>query len=194
MTEQQPMKMAAAEALYETTQPASFSLFTDRHARRQRGDVRRCGSPALLSFLATGDPNGEVEGINDLQRAYESATAPATTARHPGHLLVFRLMIGLGPGVAVLLGALGLWLTRRGRTPTSRWFWRAAVWSVALPLLANSFGWIFTEMGRQPWTVFGVLRTAASVSPTVGSRRGRHLADRASPCSTASWPWSSSAC
>jgi cytochrome d ubiquinol oxidase subunit I len=71
--------------------------------------------------------------------------------------------------ISVAFGALGLWLTRGGRTPTSRRFWLAAVWSVSLPLLANSFGWIFTEMGRQPWTVFGVLKTHNSVSPNVGT-------------------------
>ncbi|HEX6870872.1 MAG TPA: cytochrome ubiquinol oxidase subunit I, partial [Micromonosporaceae bacterium] len=83
----------------------------------------------------------------------------------------FRLMIGLGL-VVLALGLLGLWLTRGGRDPGGRWgrwLWRLGPWAVIAPLAANSFGWIFTEMGRQPWTVFGVLRTADSVSPTVGS-------------------------
>jgi cytochrome d ubiquinol oxidase subunit I len=66
----------------------------------------------------------------------------------------------------------GLWLNRRRGKPESkalRWFWRLGPWAIALPLAANSFGWIFTEMGRQPWTVFGVLQTPVSVSPTVGA-------------------------
>ena len=78
MTEQQPMKMAAAEALYETSQPASFSLFTigSLDGREEMAGVR---IPSLLSFMATGDPGGEVEGINNLQAEYDEHTAPATT-------------------------------------------------------------------------------------------------------------------
>jgi cytochrome d ubiquinol oxidase subunit I len=78
----------------------------------------------------------------------------------------FRLMIGLGL-LPILLALLGFWLTRRGRLPRNRWFWWASVWSLGLPLAANSFGWIFTEMGRQPWVVFGLLHTATGVSPSV---------------------------
>jgi cytochrome bd ubiquinol oxidase subunit I len=79
----------------------------------------------------------------------------------------FRLMIGFGI-IAGLLAAIGLWLTRRRRElPRSSWFYRAAIWGVVLPYLGTTSGWIFTEMGRQPWTVFGVLTTKASVSPGV---------------------------
>ncbi|GII20978.1 cytochrome ubiquinol oxidase subunit I [Planosporangium mesophilum] len=168
MNEQQPMKMAAAEALYSTRQPASFSLFS---IGPLDGSAETFGLriPHALSLLATADPNGEVEGINDLQREYEQRYGPGDYRPYvPATYWSFRLMIGLGM-ISVALGALGLWLTRRGRLPVSRVFWRAAVWSVPLPLLANSFGWIFTEMGRQPWTVFGVFRTADSVSPNVGT-------------------------
>ena len=78
----------------------------------------------------------------------------------------FRLMIGLGMGAAAG-AALVLWLTRRRRAPDSRWY---RVLLVALPLGAlagNSFGWIFTEMGRQPWVVFGLMTTDNAVSPGV---------------------------
>jgi len=79
-------------------------------------------------------------------------------------------MIGFGV-LAGLVALAGLWYTRRGRTPgpERRWFYRAAVWGFAFAPLASSFGWIFTEMGRQPWAVFGVLATKQSVSPTVGA-------------------------
>jgi cytochrome d ubiquinol oxidase subunit I len=168
MTEQQPMKMAAAEALYSTSQPASFSLFTVGPLDGSR-EIASLRVPGALSLLATADPNGKVEGINDIQRQYEQRYGPGDYKPYiPVTYWSFRLMIGLGM-ISVLLGVLGLWLTRRGRTPTARWFWRAAIWAVSLPLLANSFGWIFTEMGRQPWTVFGVLRTRDSVSPAVGA-------------------------
>jgi cytochrome d ubiquinol oxidase subunit I len=61
---------------------------------------------------------------------------------------------------------LGLWLMRRRKIPTSKWFYRIAMISVATPFLANSFAWIFTEMGRQPWAVYGVMTTAEGVSST----------------------------
>ncbi len=75
-------------------------------------------------------------------------------------------MVGFGM-LAALLAAIGLWLTRRRRIPRSRWFYRAALWGLALPYLASTMGWIFTEMGRQPWTVFGLLTTTQSDSPGV---------------------------
>ena len=78
----------------------------------------------------------------------------------------FRLMIGLGlSGVA--LSMLGLWLTRGGRLPENRWVYRAAIAALPAAVAANIFGWVLTEMGRQPWTVVGELLTASSVSPGV---------------------------
>jgi cytochrome d ubiquinol oxidase subunit I len=168
MTRQQPMKMAAAEALYETEQPAAFSLFTIGTLDGTR-PVYSLRVPGVLSLLADGNPNAKVEGLGDIQREYQQRYGPGDyRPLIPVTYWSFRLMIGLGM-LSVALGALGLWLTRKGRLPTGRRFWRAAIWSMPLPLLANSFGWIFTEMGRQPWTVFGVLQTRHSVSPNVGA-------------------------
>ncbi|MEV0901628.1 cytochrome ubiquinol oxidase subunit I [Actinoplanes sp. NPDC049802] len=168
MTEQQPMKMAAAEALYENTESASFSLFTigTPDGSEELWSVR---VPSLLSFMATGDLNGEVEGINDLQTAYqEKYGAGDYVPNVPVTYWSFRLMIGFG-SLAMLIAAAALWYTRGGRSPRSRWLWIAAVSTVTMPLLANSFGWIFTEMGRQPWTVFGIFKTAESGSPAVST-------------------------
>jgi cytochrome d ubiquinol oxidase subunit I len=168
MTQQQPMKMAAAEALYHTEQPASFSLLTigtlDGSA-----EIWSIKVPALLSYLATDSFDGRVEGIDNLQAQYEQRFGPGDYRPIiPVTYWSFRLMIGLGL-LAAAVSALGLWLVRRGRYPGSRWFHRAALAGVALPLLASSFGWIFTEMGRQPWVVWGQLRTAGGVSPAVGA-------------------------
>ena len=98
MTEQQPMKMAAAEALCETEQPASLLDLRDRHARRHRGASFSIRIPDLLSFLATGTFDGEVEGINDLQAQAEAQLRARATTRPiiADHLLDVPLMIGLG--------------------------------------------------------------------------------------------------
>jgi cytochrome d ubiquinol oxidase subunit I len=168
MTEQQPMKMAAAEALYATTDGASFSLFTigslDGHE-----EVFSVRVPRLLSLMATTSPTGRVDGIDDLQSAYAAQFGPGDYRPYvPVTYWSFRFMIGFGV-LAMLIAALTLWHARRNRPRLSRWVWPAAIWAIALPLLANSAGWIFTEMGRQPWSVFGVLKTADSVSPKVGA-------------------------
>jgi cytochrome bd ubiquinol oxidase subunit I len=168
MTEQQPMKMAAAEALYNTESGADFSLLTIGTLDGSE-EVFAVKVPALLSFMATGTFDGKVEGIDDLQAAYEKTYGsgdykPVIPVAYWG----FRLMIGFG-ALAGLLALWGLWLTRRGRAPASRWFTGAALVTIVLPLLANSFGWIFTEMARQPWVVFGVLKTESAVSPGVST-------------------------
>jgi cytochrome d ubiquinol oxidase subunit I len=163
MTEQQPMKMAAAEALYANEQPASFSLFTigSLDGTEEVWSVR---VPYLLSWLATGDPNGAVEGINDLQAGYEQQYGAGDYRPSiPIAYWTFRLMIGFG-ALAALVAAWMLWSTRGRRLP-GRWLVRAAVLLPLAPLAANSVGWIFTEMARQPWIVFGLMPTASGVSP-----------------------------
>jgi cytochrome d ubiquinol oxidase subunit I len=166
MTDQQPMKMAAAEAIYQTQAPASFSIFTigTPDGRHEVWSIR---VPRLLSFLAEGNFNAKVEGIDDIQAEYERRYGPGDYRPIiPVTYWGFRYMIGFGM-VTSALALLGLWLIRRRRLPASKWFWRAAVWTLPFPLIANSFGWIFTEMGRQPWVVFGQLFTRNGVSPTV---------------------------
>jgi cytochrome bd ubiquinol oxidase subunit I len=166
MTEQQPMKMAAAEALWDTVSPASFSLFTVGTLDGSK-EVWSLRVPGVLSFMATGHFDGTVEGINDIQAAEQKAYGPGDYRPNiPVTYWTFRLMIGFGLLMA-LLSLAGLWVLRRRTMP--RWFAVAAVASLALPVLANSMGWIFTEMGRQPWAVFGLMTTANGVSPTVSA-------------------------
>jgi cytochrome d ubiquinol oxidase subunit I len=164
MTEQQPMKMAAAEALYHTEQPASFSILTigSLDGSHEKYAVK---VPRLLSFLATGSFSGRVEGIDNLSAEYQARYGPGSyTPIIPVTYWGFRLMIG--PGLlAGLLALVVLWVTRRRRVPRSRLLRWGFLLLPFLPLLGNSAGWIFTEMGRQPWLVFGQLRTAAGVSP-----------------------------
>jgi cytochrome d ubiquinol oxidase subunit I len=166
MDSQQPMKMAAAEALYNTESPASFSLFTIGSLNGDK-EVWSVRVPYLLSLIATFDPHGTVQGINNVERAYVKKYGRANYRPYvPVTYWSFRLMIGFG-----LLGGLialaGLWLTRRRRIPKGTVFYRVAMWGVVVPYIGTTSGWLFTEMGRQPWTVFGVLRTSASVSAGV---------------------------
>jgi len=175
MTEVQPMKMAAAEALYDSEQPADFSILTigSLDGSEERFSIK---IPNLLSFLATGTWDGEVKGINQLRAEYEQRYGedPGEKYYSPGDYTpvipitywTFRVMIGLG--LAAAAGAIAiLWATRRGRLPQHRlWLWLAIAMPL-MPVFANSFGWIFTEMGRQPWAVFGLMTTAFAVSPGV---------------------------
>lgn len=166
MTEQQPMKMAAAEALWDTEAPAGFSLFAVGDVEDGRNHVNVV-VPRALSVLATNTLDGEVRGINDVQTAYQDRFGPGDYIPVVGVVYwSFRLMVGAGFAM-IGLSLWGLWALRRARLAASRWLLRAAVAAVALPFLANATGWIMTEMGRQPWAVFGLLRTEAGVSPTV---------------------------
>ncbi|TDC80737.1 cytochrome ubiquinol oxidase subunit I [Actinomadura sp. 7K507] len=168
MTEQQPMKMAAAEAIYETEAPAGLSVLT---VGTLDGDEEIFGIkvPAILSFLSTGSFDGQVQGINDLQAEAEAAHGPGDYRPFvPVVYWNFRIMVGVG-FVTALVSLAGLWLLRRGRLPSSPWVYRIGTLSLALPFIGNSAGWIFTEMGRQPWSVYGVLKTSASVSPSVAA-------------------------
>ena len=168
MDSQQPMKMAAAEALYNTSDAASFSLITIGSLNGSK-EVWSIRVPYLLSLIATLNPHGTVQGINNVERAYQKKYGPGSYKPVvPVTYWSFRLMAGFGT-LAALLAAAGLWLTRRRRIPRSRWFYRAALCGLALPYLASTMGWIFTEMGRQPWTVFGLLTTAKSVSAGVAA-------------------------
>jgi cytochrome d ubiquinol oxidase subunit I len=169
MTEQQPMKMAAAEALYETTDSAPFSLLTIGTLDGSRS-VFQIDVPSVLSFLATGDFKGTVEGVNNLEAKYDAEFGEGNyTPNIPLAYWSFRLMIGFG-GIAFLLAIFTLWRTRKGRDlPKARWFLPAMISLPFMPLLANSFGWIFTETARQPWAVFGLIKTEDGVSAVVSA-------------------------
>jgi cytochrome bd ubiquinol oxidase subunit I len=168
MTEQQPMKMAAAEALYETTSNAPLSLLTIGTLDGSR-PVFQMDIPSVLSFMATGDVNGTVKGIDDLQKEYELTYGPGDYSPNiPLAYWSFRLMIGFG-ALAFLFAGFALWQMRRGALPKGKWFLPAMISLPFLPLLANSFGWIFTETGRQPWSVFGLIKTEDGVSVAVSA-------------------------
>ncbi|MDQ1289581.1 MAG: cytochrome bd ubiquinol oxidase subunit [Actinomycetota bacterium] len=152
MFAQQPMKMAAAEALCDTEKGAGFSLVAVGDLGNAC-DVRQITVPGLTSFLATGDFAGELKGVKDLQKEYSRLYGPGDyVPLLPATYWNFRMMIGFGAFSAALALA-GLWLTRKGAIPSSDRFAQLALLALPMPFLANATGWIFTEMGRQPWIV-----------------------------------------
>lgn len=167
ITKVQPMKIAAAESLWETAQPAPFSLF--QIGGFSASDPTPSFSieiPGLLSFLATNSFTAEVQGINQVNAAEQAAYGPGNYV--PNVRLAYwsmRVMAYLGT-LAAILAAWGAWLWRRGRLESSRTFQRAAIGGIALPFLANFGGWILTETGRQPWIAYGLQKTTSGVSAT----------------------------
>jgi cytochrome d ubiquinol oxidase subunit I len=194
MFEQQPMKMAAAEAACHDG--TGFSVLSVGNLGSTSCDdiVAVIEVPGILSFLAKGDFTTEVKGVNSLLGEYkekygtnlpenplygeragqEIQYVPVMEVTYWG----FRMMIGFG-GIAAFAALLALWITRKGSVPQSPWLMRLAVFGILAPFGANAAGWIFTEMGRQPFVVApnpdpsGIdqvfMFTAAAVSPGVSA-------------------------
>ncbi|MDA3628141.1 cytochrome ubiquinol oxidase subunit I [Saccharopolyspora sp. WRP15-2] len=169
MFQQQPMKMASAEALCHTEAPASFSIFAVGDvARPDCENIKSITVPYILSYLANGDFTSEVRGVQDLIPEYQAkygthypddprlgslAGQPIDyTPNLPVTYWGFRFMIGFG-GLAALGAVAVLWLTRKQRFPKGRWWAPLAVLAIGLPFAGNIAGWVFTEMGRQPFVV-----------------------------------------
>jgi cytochrome d ubiquinol oxidase subunit I len=166
--QQQPIKMSSAEALCNTSQPAPFSIFAIGKPGANCNQVTNFTVPAVLSFLAHGDFTSSVPGVNQLEKQYEQqygTNYPNTAAfgemagkpiDYTPTLAVtywgFRVMIA-GGAAAALMSMYALWITRRGRRPGSRWSVAAVIVGAVAPFGANAAGWIFTEVGRQPFVV-----------------------------------------
>jgi cytochrome d ubiquinol oxidase subunit I len=163
------MKMAAAEAVYTSSNGASFSLLTIGNLSGQ--PVFQIRIPHLLSLIATLSWNGRVDGITQIQHAEAARYGPGS---YVPVLWVtywgFRIMVGLG-FLMLIVSAWSLWRSRRGGKPfeLGRWTLWGLVACIAAPFLANTAGWLFTEMGRQPWIVYGLMKTGEAASPTVSA-------------------------
>jgi cytochrome bd ubiquinol oxidase subunit I len=169
-TKHQPMKIAATEALWDTEQPASFSLFQiGGFTKDDQTPSFSIEVPRLLSFLATGSFSGKVEGMNPLQKQ-EAAKYGRGNYIPPVEAVYWamRAMAYLGT-LVFIVAALGAYLFWRGKLERARWFLWTAVVSIAFPFAAALVGWVLTEVGRQPWIVQGLLRTSQASSPNVGT-------------------------
>lgn len=168
MIKVQPMKIASAEALWDSENPAAMSLFTFGD-EKNRKDVFSIKIPGGLSFLAYNKFDGEVKGINQLQKESEAKFGPGNYIPPVAvSYWTFRIMVGAG-FLMLLIAALSLLKAYKQNYEFKRLHYKIVFWSMLLPVMANTTGWLFTEIARQPWSVFGLFTTANSVSNTVSA-------------------------
>jgi cytochrome d ubiquinol oxidase subunit I len=151
----QPMKLAAMESQWETVRGAPMNLVQWPDEKNEKNRLEALSVPKALSLLAHYDVNAEVKGLKEVPPAERPPVLPV--------FLSFRAMVGL----AFLFIGLSAWAFLRRKEPvrSSPLLLKALVWSIPLPYLANELGWTLAEVGRQPWMVYGLMRTADAVSP-----------------------------
>jgi cytochrome d ubiquinol oxidase subunit I len=158
VAEDQPIKLAAFEGLYETTEGAPETIlgwYTDENTIEYGIEI-----PKLLSLLAYHDPNATVQGLETVP---EEDRPPINVVR-----MSFQTMVGIGTGLAVLSAWFLFTWWRRKRLPDSKWFYRAVIAAGPAAVVALIAGWVTTEVGRQPWVVYGIMRTEQAVSGADG--------------------------
>ena len=170
VTHAQAMKIAASEAQWNTCQPCGFSLFQiGGFSEQDQTPSFSITVPRVLSYMATGSFDGQVQGLNQVQDQERRKFGPGNYM--PNVELMYwsmRVMAYLGV-LLFLIAAVGTWLYRKRKLDTARWFQRAAIVAIAFPYIAAIFGWILTEMGRQPWIVQDLLKTSEANSPSVST-------------------------
>jgi cytochrome d ubiquinol oxidase subunit I len=170
VTSAQGMKIAASEAQWDTCRPCGFSVFQIGGFTQDDPDPSiSITIPRLLSWMATGSFNGEVQGLNQLQAQEQQQFGPGNYMPHV-RLMYWSMRTMAMLGVAMfLIAAVGAWLYRKQTLHKARWFQRIAIIAIAFPYIAATAGWILTEMGRQPWIVQDLLKTSDAVSPNLGT-------------------------
>jgi cytochrome d ubiquinol oxidase subunit I len=153
VSELQPAKLAAMESHWETRAGAAIYLLQWPDAAHERNRVQLLGVPPVLSFLAYLSPDAVVKGLKEWPVDERPPVLPV--------FLAFRAMVGLGV-LFVALSAFGFW--KRKRLADYPWYLKAMVLAIPLPYVANELGWTVAELGRQPWIVYGLMRTRDAVS------------------------------
>jgi cytochrome d ubiquinol oxidase subunit I len=154
----QPAKLAAMEALWHTQRNVGINVLQLPDSNNERNYFEICELPSLLSILATHSLDGEIKGLKDFPKDERPPVMPV--------FLSFRLMVGLGL-LFSLLALLAVILSKRDILEQYPLFLKVLVVTIPLPYLANQFGWIVAEMGRQPWIVYGIMKTSDGVSKTI---------------------------
>ncbi len=161
----QPTKLAAMEAHWETGRSVPMHLIAWPDAKNERNAVQSLSVPSGLSLLATYSTGGEVKGLKDYPASERPPVLPV--------FLSFRAMVGLG----MLFLALGLWaFLKRHQITEQHRFLKVLPWLIPLPYLANELGWTIAELGRQPWIVYGLMKTSDAASPLAPAQVGTSLA------------------
>lgn len=155
----QPAKLAAMEAHWETSTRAPIILFPLPDPKNERNSVEFIKIPGILSFLGFHDFDAEVKGLKDFPK---DERPPVLI-----NLIAFRTMVGLGM-LFIVLTIVG-WFKRK-RLQESPGYLKIMLWAIPLPYIAIQMGWILTEVGRQPWIVYGLMKTSDAASPIAGSQ------------------------
>ncbi len=156
----QPAKFAAMESIWETKQGADMHLIQVPDEKNERNSLEGLTIPNLISLLAFRDANAQVTGLKEFPRELRPPVLPV--------FLSFRIMAGLGV-YFILTSLIALIISLRGQPERHRLFLTLLVFSLPLPYIANQLGWLVAEVGRQPWIVYGVLKTANAVSTNVSA-------------------------
>ncbi|WP_132767107.1 cytochrome ubiquinol oxidase subunit I [Tepidibacillus fermentans] len=156
VAEVQPSKFAAMESIWETQEGAPMYLLQIPSWNNDGNIIEAIGIPKLTSFLAFKDPNAKVIGLNDIPKEERPPVALVFYA--------FRIMVGLGV-YFIVMSLLGWYLNRKGKLLDSPLYLKMLLYSIPLPYLAINLGWMVAEVGRQPWIVYGLMKTVDGVSP-----------------------------
>jgi len=156
----QPSKLAALEAVWETQRGAGLSLIVVPDSANERNSIELLTIPKLTSLLSYHDPNAEVKGLKDIPRELRPPVGITFYS--------FRLMVMLGM-LMVLLSLIAVWVSKRDRLVSNPFFLKTMVASIALPYIVVQLGWTVAEVGRQPWIVYGLLKTSDAVSRSIST-------------------------
>jgi cytochrome d ubiquinol oxidase subunit I len=160
IAEHQPEKFAAMESIWETKRNVGMSMLVFPDAKNERNSVELFTIPSLLSYMALHEAEGEIKGL----KAYPKELRPPVTPV----FLSFRLMVAVG-FFMIFSSLAGIILSRKQNFTDNRLFLTLMVFAIPAPYLAQQLGWLVAELGRQPWIVYGVLKTADAVSKSITS-------------------------
>lgn len=168
LVKHQPMKMAAAEGLWESADPAPFSVIAVINEEKKDNDFD-IAIPRMFSFMSYGKFTGKVTGVNELQAQYEKKYGPGNYIPPVNvSFWSFRIMIGVGMLMLLIIFIAGFYYVRN-KLSDAKWLLWVVIFALPLPYICNTTGWMLTEMGRQPWIVFGVLKVSDGVSKSISS-------------------------
>jgi cytochrome d ubiquinol oxidase subunit I len=156
----QPAKLAAMEAVWDTASGVDFHLVLIPDSAAEKNSIEAISLPKMVSFLAFHNPDAEVKGLKDFPRDLRPPVAPTFWS--------FRLMVALG-FYMMLMAGLGVWLSKKPDFEQYGLYLKLMLFSIPVPYLAGQLGWIVAEVGRQPWIVYGVLKTADGVSRAIST-------------------------